>query len=95
MIGAINTQRPTFTPGPRASKPAVQPDQAVPADSIQLSGGVAVPATSLARSAEATAAVVASQNQGPAGPAILKVLSVNVMFDSESGVDEIARIIPA
>ena len=97
MIGAIHTQRPTFTPGPRASKAAAQPDQTAPvADSIQLSGAApAASGTQLARSAQATAAAVASQNQGPAGPALLKVLSVNIMFDSESGVDEIARIIEA
>jgi len=95
MIGAINTQRPTFTPGPRASKAAAQPDQAAPADSISLSGITSVPTAPLAKCAQATAAALASQNQGPAGPALLKVLTVNIMFDGENGVDQIAKIIEA
>ncbi|MFN8607045.1 MAG: endonuclease/exonuclease/phosphatase family protein [Vulcanimicrobiota bacterium] len=72
-----------------------QPDSTTaPTDSVSFALPAPATATApLAQSAARTAAAMASQNQGPAGPALLKVLTINVMFDSEEGVDKIARVI--
>jgi exodeoxyribonuclease-3 len=97
MLGAIqNTHRSNFIIGARAPQAAAQPNTsaALPADSVSLSGAPAASAP-LVRTAAQTAAAVASQNQGPAGPALLKVLTINIMFDSEEGVDKIAKVIEA
>ena len=94
MISAIASNRPTPAAVRRQPLKAAASVATSEADSVRLSGASSSAAPS-ARTGLSSATQVAAQATPGAAGAVLKVLTINTMFDCQEGVDKMVNLIQA